>query len=53
MKRLIVAALGLVASTLFASSAFAAGAAIHFDAWPRERATDLAALQNGAALFAN
>ena len=48
MKRLIVAAL-----SLFASSAFASGAAIHFDAWPRERATDLAALQNGAALFSN
>ncbi len=49
MKRLIVAAL----MSLFASSAFAAGAALHLDAWPRERASDVAALQHGAALFAN
>ena len=48
MKRLIAVAL-----SLFASAAFASGAATPLDAWPRERATDLAALQNGAALFAN
>jgi ubiquinol-cytochrome c reductase cytochrome c1 subunit len=48
MKRLIAVALGL-----FASTAFAAGSAIHFDVWPRDRAQDIPALQRGAALFAN
>jgi ubiquinol-cytochrome c reductase cytochrome c1 subunit len=48
MRKLILAAL-----SLFASAAFASGAAVHLDTWPRERANDLAALQHGAALFAN
>ncbi len=48
MKRLVAAFALLVA----AGSAFGAGAALHLDKWP-DRSKDLAALQNGARLFAN
>jgi ubiquinol-cytochrome c reductase cytochrome c1 subunit len=48
MKRLIAA----FALAFAAGSAFAAGAALHLDRWP-DRSKDVAALQNGARLFAN
>jgi ubiquinol-cytochrome c reductase cytochrome c1 subunit len=46
-----VAALMLAASP--AGNAFAAGDGIAWDKFPKERVTDLAALQNGAKLFVN
>lgn len=48
MKRLIAA----FALAFAAGSAFGAGAALHLDKWP-DRSKDVAALQNGARLFAN
>ena len=49
MKKLIVSLL----LALGASLASAAGGGIPWDKFPKERVTDLAALQNGAKLFAN
>jgi ubiquinol-cytochrome c reductase cytochrome c1 subunit len=49
MKKLIVSLL----LALGASLASAAGGGIAWDKFPKERVTDLAALQNGAKLFAN
>ncbi|GAB4465251.1 MAG: cytochrome c1 [Burkholderiaceae bacterium] len=48
MKRLVAA----LALAVVAGSAGAAGAALHLDKWP-DRSKDLAALQNGARVFAN
>lgn len=48
MKRLIAA----FALACTAGSALGAGAAVHLDKWP-DRSKDLAALQNGARIFAN
>jgi ubiquinol-cytochrome c reductase cytochrome c1 subunit len=48
MKKLIAA----FALAVAAGSAFGAGAALHLDKWP-DRSKDLAALQNGARIFAN
>jgi ubiquinol-cytochrome c reductase cytochrome c1 subunit len=50
MKKLI---LWLLASLLFAAGAQAAGGGIAWDKFPKERITDMAALQNGAKLFVN
>lgn len=51
MKKLI---LSLLASlSLFTSGAQAAGGGVAWDKFPTERITDMAALQNGAKLFAN
>lgn len=50
MKKILLA---LLASLFVVSSARAAGGGIEWDKFPTERATDLAALQNGAKLFAN
>jgi ubiquinol-cytochrome c reductase cytochrome c1 subunit len=50
MKKLI---LWLFASFLLASAAQAAGGGIAWDKFPKERVTDMAALQNGAKLFVN
>jgi len=56
MKKLIASVAASVALVIFASigsNARASGAEIHLDHWPEARAHDLAALQNGARLFAN
>jgi len=50
MKKILLA---LLAGLFVVSSARAAGDGIAWDKFPRERVTDLAALQNGAKLFAN
>ena len=50
MKKLI---LWLLASLAFVSGAQAAGDGIAWDKFPKERVTDMAALQNGAKLFTN
>jgi ubiquinol-cytochrome c reductase cytochrome c1 subunit len=50
MKKLI---LSLLASLAFIGGAQAAGGGVAWDTFPKERVTDLAALQNGAKLFAN
>lgn len=50
MKKLIV---WLFAGLVLASGAHAAGGGIAWDKFPKERVTDMAALQNGAKLFAN
>jgi ubiquinol-cytochrome c reductase cytochrome c1 subunit len=50
MKKLI---LWLLASLAFVSGAQAAGGGIAWDKFPKERVTDMAALQNGAKLFVN
>lgn len=50
MKKLI---LSLLASLCFAGSAQASSEGIAWDKFPSERVTDMAALQNGAKLFAN
>ena len=50
MKKLI---LWLLASLAFVSGAQAAGGGIAWDKFPKERVTDMAALQNGAKLFTN
>ena len=50
MKKLI---LWLFASLAFVSGAQAAGDGIAWDKFPKERVTDMAALQNGAKLFTN
>ncbi len=52
MKKLI-ASLCLLAGLATGGSALAAGAQVHLDRWPEERGKDLAALQNGARIFAN
>lgn len=53
MKKLISAVL-LAGSALLAAPAFAAGGAmIHMDTFPVAKTKDLAALQNGARIFAN
>ena len=52
MKKLIVSLL-LACGATFASLASAAGGGIAWDKFPKERVTDLAALQHGAKLFAN
>jgi ubiquinol-cytochrome c reductase cytochrome c1 subunit len=50
LQKLIVA---LLSGLLLAGAARAAGGGIAWDKFPQERVTDLAALQNGAKLFAN
>jgi ubiquinol-cytochrome c reductase cytochrome c1 subunit len=50
MKKLIIS---LLAGLSMLGSAFAAGDGIRWDSFPRERLTDMAALQNGAKLFVN
>jgi ubiquinol-cytochrome c reductase cytochrome c1 subunit len=50
MKKLILA---LLATLSMAGTALAAGGGIAWDKFPKERVTDMAALQNGAKLFAN
>ena len=50
MKKII---LWLMASLMLAGGAHAAGGGIPWDKFPKERVTDLAALQNGAKLFVN
>ena len=50
MKKLIYSFLLLVA---FASGVHAAGGGVAWDKFPQHKATDVAALQNGAKLFAN
>ncbi len=50
MKRLVVS---LLMSFGLAASAAAAGGGIAWDKFPQEKSTDLAALQNGAKVFAN
>lgn len=50
MKKLIVS---LLACFALGGSAFAAGGGIAWDKFPKERVTDMAALQNGAKLFVN
>jgi ubiquinol-cytochrome c reductase cytochrome c1 subunit len=53
MKRLIASVI-TAASILFAgTAAHASGDALPLDTWPTAKANDLAALQNGARLFAN
>jgi ubiquinol-cytochrome c reductase cytochrome c1 subunit len=52
MKKLISAAL-LAAGALLANPVLAAGASIHMDPFPTSKLKDLAALQNGARIFAN
>jgi ubiquinol-cytochrome c reductase cytochrome c1 subunit len=51
MKRLTLALVS--ALTLLSGPALAAGGGIPWDRFPTERMTDMAALQNGAKLFAN
>ncbi len=51
MKKLIVSLLACVG--FVSSGAFAAGGGIPWDKFPEEKTTDVAALQNGAKLFAN
>lgn len=50
MKKII---LSLLASWGFAATALAAGGGVAWDAFPKEKMTDVAALQNGAKLFTN
>lgn len=50
MKKIIV---WLLSSLALVSGAQAAGGGIAWDTFPKERVTDVAALQNGAKLFAN
>ena len=50
MKKLIAS---LLAALAMVSGAMAAGTGIALDKFPKERMTDLAALQNGAKLFVN
>lgn len=52
MKKLISSVL-IAAAALLANPAFAAGASIHMDPFPASKLKDLAALQNGARIFAN
>ena len=55
MKKLIamLAPLVLAAATALTSTAHASGAELRLDRWSESRANDVAALQNGARLFAN
>jgi ubiquinol-cytochrome c reductase cytochrome c1 subunit len=50
MKKILLA---LLAAAALARPAFAASEGIAWDSFPKERITDLAALQNGAKLFVN
>ncbi len=50
MKKLIVS---LLASMGFIAGASAAGGGVAWDTFPQEKTTDVAALQNGAKVFAN
>jgi ubiquinol-cytochrome c reductase cytochrome c1 subunit len=50
MKKFI---LSLLASWGFAATALAAGGGVAWDVFPKEKMTDVAALQNGAKVFAN
>ncbi|MFY7939770.1 MAG: cytochrome c1 [Burkholderiaceae bacterium] len=50
MKKIIVS---LLASWGFAATALAAGGGVAWDVFPKEKVTDVAALQNGAKVFAN
>src|SRR4051794_23563140 len=50
MKRLIVI---LLAAFSFGGPALASSEGVSWDPFPKERVTDLAALQNGAKLFVN
>lgn len=50
MKKLLVC---LFAALSFAGSVFASEGGVAWDKFPKERVTDLAALQNGAKLFVN
>ena len=52
MKKLISSVL-VAAGALLAQPVFAAGASIHMDPFPAAKLKDLAALQNGARIFAN
>jgi ubiquinol-cytochrome c reductase cytochrome c1 subunit len=52
MKKTIRSLLWVIAAAV-SGSAWAAGAGVHMDTFPTERAKDFAALQNGARLFAN
>ena len=51
LKKILLALAG--ALTLLGGPAFAAGGGVAWDRFPKERITDMAALQNGAKLFAN
>jgi len=54
MKNLILSLwVALSAALMFGSPAQAAGGGVAWDKFPTERANDMAALQNGAKLFAN
>ena len=53
MKTTLARFAAALGALLFAGSALAAGAELQLDKWPAERARNLAALQNGARLFAN
>jgi ubiquinol-cytochrome c reductase cytochrome c1 subunit len=50
MKKIIIS---LLASWGFATTALAAGGGVPWDTFPKEKMTDVAALQNGAKIFAN
>lgn len=52
-KMLRAVAASLTASVVLMGSAHAAGGGIEWDKFPEKRITDMAALQNGAKLFAN
>jgi ubiquinol-cytochrome c reductase cytochrome c1 subunit len=53
MKKLIASFAAAASVLLAGTAAHAAGEALPLDAWPTAKANDLAALQNGARLFAN
>jgi ubiquinol-cytochrome c reductase cytochrome c1 subunit len=53
MKKIISALVLSLASLLGAAAQAAGGAGIHMDAFPAAKLKDLAALQNGARIFAN
>ena len=53
MKSIQKLILALISGLLLAGGAQAAGGGIPWDKFPKERVTDLAALQNGAKLFVN
>ncbi len=53
MKKLILSFVASLAMWAGAPVAHAAGGGIAWDKFPKERVTDMAALQNGAKLFAN
>ncbi|WP_337878015.1 cytochrome c1 [Caldimonas sp.] len=53
MKKMIQTLLAALVLSVGLSTAHAAGGGIAWDKFPKERVTDLAALQNGAKLFVN